>query len=471
MNQRVVFIGIDAADADLLDQWADAGSLPNWRRLRSQSLAIPTSAPPGVFVGAIWPCIYTGVNPARHGCHSWQQLRPGTYDLVRFYAGDSLRREPFWNVLGRAGKRVAIVDVPLTGPSQGLNGIQVVEWGCHDPERGLRTWPPGLARDLEARFGRHPTEGNCNAERGLREHQQYRDRLVRGVAGKTRLSAYLYGQERWDFFATVFSESHCVGHQCYHLHDPKHEKYDAAIARRVGNPIADVYRAIDAGLGQLMELIDEDTTLLVLASHGLGPHYDGCFLLPTILQRLGLMDGSGELARQRAFPIKNNCVSGAIRVNLVGREPQGLVRPGREYDDFCGELIQELHSLVNLETGTPLVREVLYARDLFRGAYLDHLPDLFVEWDHRFPVREISSPRVGTIRDRWKGCRTGDHKPNGLLLAHGPGVMAGRLGRTVSVMDLAPTMAACLGVPLPDVDGRAIQEVAAPETMIARAAA
>lgn len=471
MNPRVVFIGIDAADADLLTRWALEGRLRNWRRLLASSLAIPTTSPPGVFVGAIWPCLYTGVNPARHGCHSWQQLRPGTYDLYRFYAGDSVRREPFWNQLGRAGKRVAIVDVPLTGPSRDLNGIQVVEWGSHDPEHGLRTWPPSLARDLEARFGRHPTEGNCNAERGLREHLEYRDRLVRGVAGKTRLSAYLYQQEPWDFFATVYSESHCVGHQCYHLHDPTHERHDAAIARRVGNPIADVYRSIDAGLGQLMEALDEDTTLLVLASHGLGPHYDGCFLLPTILQRLGLTDGSDQLARQRAFMIKNNCVSGAIRVNLAGREPHGQIRPGRDYDDFCGELSQELRSIVNLETGTLLVREVLHARALFHGEYFDHLPDLFVEWDHRFPIRQVGSPRIGTIRDRWKGCRTGDHKPDGLLLAHGPGIAAGRLERTISVMDLAPTMAARLGVTLPDVDGHVIAEVANPERGLLRTAA
>lgn len=468
-GRRLLFVGIDAADGDLLQRWAAAGQLPHIRRLLDSSLVVPTIAPPGAFVGAIWPCIYTGVNPARHGCHSWQQLRPGSYEMYRFYAGESIKREPFWSVLSRVGKRVAIVDVPLTGTESEVNGIQTVEWGCHDPEHGFRTWPPSLARTLETRFGRHPTEGNCNAHRGPEEMRAFRDGLVRGVTAKSDMASFLYDLERWDLFAAVFSESHCVGHQCYHLHDPAHERYDPAVTRRVGNPIADVYRAIDTALGQLLTAADGDTTIFVLASHGLGPHYDGCFLLPTILQRLGVMAEVGEFARHCCFPIKNNCVSGAIRVNLVGREPQGRIRPGQAFDDFCAELTHNLRAIVNLETGTPLVRDVLYTRDLFQGEYFDHLPDLFVEWDHQYPVRSIGSSRIGTINQRWGGCRTGDHKPNGLLLVRGAGITPARLPHAVSVMDIAPTMSNLLGVALPNVDGRPIREVVAPAATLARA--
>jgi predicted AlkP superfamily phosphohydrolase/phosphomutase len=290
----------------------------------------------------------------------------------------------------------------------------------------------------------------------------FRDDLLRGVATKTEVCLELYRRERWDLFAAVYSESHCAGHQCYHLHDPRHFRHDPALARRLGDPILDVYRAIDAGLGRLLAETDGDTTVLVFASHGLGPHYDGSYLLPLLLHRLGVADASGRHGRGCCFPIVNNAVSGAIRVNLVGREPQGKVRPGPGFDAFCAELVHDLQAILNLDTGTPLVREVLYTRDLYRGEHAGHLPDLFVEWDHRYPVASLWSPRVGVIHQPWKGCRTGDHRPEGLLLARGPGVTPGRLGRVVQVMDLAPTITELLGVRLPDVDGTAVAEVAVP---------
>ena len=52
---------------------------------------------------------------------------------------------PFWSHLSRAGRRVAILDVPLTRIDPSINGLQVVEWGGHDSVYGFQTWPPGVA--------------------------------------------------------------------------------------------------------------------------------------------------------------------------------------------------------------------------------------------------------------------------------------------------------------------------------------
>jgi predicted AlkP superfamily phosphohydrolase/phosphomutase len=56
---------------------------------------------------------------ARHGIHSLAQLKPGTYEVSR-YTADQVKREPFWNYLSRAGKRVAILDVPHPDSGVGL---------------------------------------------------------------------------------------------------------------------------------------------------------------------------------------------------------------------------------------------------------------------------------------------------------------------------------------------------------------
>ena len=47
-----------------------------------------------------------------------------------------------------------------------------------------------------------------------------------------------------------------------------------------------MYRALDRALGELLASVDDDTTVVVLLSHGMGPHYEGDHLLGEILQRL-----------------------------------------------------------------------------------------------------------------------------------------------------------------------------------------
>jgi hypothetical protein len=87
------------------------------------------------------------------------------------------------------------------------------------------------------------------------------------------------------------------------------------------------------------------------------------------------------------------------------------------------------------------------------------LPDLLVEWDWEAPVRSVWSRRLGRIDAEYSGVRTGDHRPGGLLLVRGPGVAPGRIP-PVAITDIAPTVAALLGVRLDDVDGHAIPGLA-----------
>ena len=159
---RVLFLEVDAGDKVLVRRWAEAGILPTFRRLLADGLVGDSASVDAFFVGATWPSLYTGVNPARHGIHSLIQLRPGTYEFYRCYTGENLKREPFWNLLSRAGRRVAILDVPLSAIAKDINGIQSVEWGSHDANYGFRAWPPAFESDLRDRFGEYPLQQSCN---------------------------------------------------------------------------------------------------------------------------------------------------------------------------------------------------------------------------------------------------------------------------------------------------------------------
>lgn len=501
-SAKVAFIGLDAADGDLISAWAQDGTLPTFRRLFREAAWSRTRNPEGLYVGAVWPSFYTGLPPTRHGRYCHTQLRPGTYEMHATHPCD-VRGVSLWEELSKAGRRVAVVDVPKSPLSRDLNGLQVVDWTSHDPDpEGLCTWPPELASEIVDRFGADPV-GNCNGDRtSAAEFEALRDALVARAARKVALCEDVLGREEWDAFLAVFAESHCIGHQCWHLHDETHPRHDARVARAVGDPIRDVYVALDAALARLLAALAGNATVFVLASHGMGPHYDGTFLLRHLLQRLpsaGARIGrprlvralrsvahrlprglhrrlsplaepargqlgitQRDLGRDDCFQVPNNDVYGALRVNLVGREPHGTIQPGPEYEAFCERLAHDLSTFVNVDTGEPLVLRVLRTRELYPSEAVDHLPDLLVEWNRTAPVFRVHSPLTGTIRASYRGRRTGDHRASGLLFVRGPAFAPGRLAMEPAIEDLAPTIARAVGVELPLGGGRAV-EIAPPE--------
>jgi predicted AlkP superfamily phosphohydrolase/phosphomutase len=73
----------------------------------------------------------------------------------------------------------------------------------------------------------------------------------------------------------------------------------------------------------------------------------------------------------------------------------------------------------------------------------------------------VYSPKIGVVHEPYEHWRTGDHFPNGLLLATGPGIVPGVASQVIPVTDIAPTICARLGVQLPDVDGHVIPALSA----------
>lgn len=116
-------------------------------------------------------------------------------------------------------------------------------------------------------------------------------------------------------------------------------------------------------------------------------------------------------------------------------------------------------AIINVKTGRPIVRRVIRTAELYHGDYVDHLPDLLVEWTNEAPVYAIHSDKIGEIRGEYRYCRSGEHKPDGLFIVTGPEVPHAQLDRTVSILDFAPTLTAMLGVHLPDADGAPVPEI------------
>jgi predicted AlkP superfamily phosphohydrolase/phosphomutase len=514
---RVVMLGFDAMDPALTMRMADRGKLPAFRELFNSSARCQIKNPPGLFVGSLWSTFFTGRSAADTGFHCWEEIVPGGYER-RLTTAEAIRGRPFWETLSDAGKRVAVLDVPHSCAGTPINGVQMSEWGCHDRHFGFRTYPPELAQQIIDQVGLHPVLGadpfsvrewapddyelRADGLRSAEEEEQLLAGLVAGAAAKRRLSVQILSEGPWDLFLSIFGEPHSVGHQSWHLHDPSHPRHDPALRQRIGDPLAQVYKEMDAALSEHLARVPDDATVLVLLSHGMGPHYDGTHLLPEILRRLdrayrsplersregralgrvwaampawsrtcarpGLaavlrtrlrrrdlrapadFDTDEQRRSQAFFLSPNNFVVGGVRINLRGREEVGQIRPGAELEAIYRRLEQDLLALVNVESGTTVIDRVVRSDEHYERAELDALPDLFLEWNQDHPIEVVWSPRIGMIRGPYVHWRTGDHRPGGLLLVAGPEARAGSALPPLEIQELSADIAARLGVPPTD---------------------
>ena len=490
---KVLVVGLDAMEADLVTKWTESGDLPTLARLRRDGIWGRSTGLPGFGSDANWMSFLTAVRPGRHGRYYCRQLEKGSY-VARRLSETTWDREPFWAYLGRSGKRSIAIDVPYGAVPKDLNGIQVTDWLVHDriyPQ--VRSWPEDVADRLVNHDGRFQAHVHDLHGRTPDHYKDLVRQLKTRVELKTRVALDFVSGEPWDLFLVTYSDAHDVGHICWHLHDSSHPLHDAALVAELGDPLKEVYAAIDHALGKLLDSVGDDTTVLVFSGIGMGPNYGGNFLLDDFLRahEFGdappkrVVDGARrayrrmmptagrnlllslaartdehlvaqDRVRRSYFCVPHNEISGAVRVNLKGREANGRVEPGPEYDRLCDDLAKDLSGLVNADTGTPVVREVVRTRATYSGPFVDALPDLLEVWNKAEPLTAMALDGVGSDRASYPGNRTGDHTSNIFFAAHGPGIPPGQLHSRIDVVDFAPSIAAILGVHPADWDGTAI---------------
>ena len=490
---RVACITLDAADQSLLREWASQGLLPNFAKLFDESISSATRNPEIIYSATLWPGFNAGLWPGRHNNYFYLQFESQSYRL-RPFLPEHLSADSIWNAVEQKGHRVAIIDVPDARLARTSRTLQVSYWGEHLPRHPLTCWPRSLEQELLRVVGKD-TVGLCDLFRQRpQELRRLKDGLIERATRRADLALSVFARGPWDLFVLNFSEAHCAGHQLWATHDPKHPQHQPEFRALLGeDPLLEVYQAIDCSLGRVVDALGEDAFLMVLATHGMGPRYDANAALDAVLRRLDgldvpklsrpmetmrkmwlqlpgmvrrpfrrLADRIYDAPRQRArttrrffsIPTTDNC--GGVRFNLKGREPKGLVEPGTPYQHLCDWLERELLSLVNVATGAPAVKRILRGDLLFAGPFRNEFPDLVIEWNHDAPIPAVRSQRVGELRAESSNPRTGDHRSKGLVLVRSADLAPRTLKTDVAVVDLAPTLAARLGVSLSGIDGKPI---------------
>jgi predicted AlkP superfamily phosphohydrolase/phosphomutase len=457
-----------------------------------------------------WASFMTGKNPGKHGIFEFVDHKPHSYEL-HYVNGGSVRGEKLWGILSDAGKRVCVVNVPFTYPPDEVNGCLIA--GLDAP--GVRSefcYPPGLVDELTQRLGEYQ----------LRQHpykaepETYLHQVLKQFDYLLKVTKYLKAKEPWDFFMVVFESTDLVQHFYWHYAFPEEFGLPATENKDLADAIYRVYKRIDDGIEEYLDLCDPDETVMIMSDHGFAPCRK-IFFLDNWLSQQGYLtyrDADRKaytltralhLAFQRYFPNKlkgriTSLMPGLkdhfrsylttatidwertrafslgidstnIFLNLRDRFPQGIVEEGAEYQGLRDEIADKLKGLVDPATGENLVDRVFRREELYHGEALDKAPDLLVTWKNfeyntRRGYGKEKNELLGSSLDfsdvsHYSSLqKSGTHHVKGILIVDGPVVRHGAPIEGARLVDLAPTIVHLLGGAIPeDMDGSVLEGV------------
>lgn len=490
-SPKVWVVGLDGATFDLLRPWMDEGRLPNLARIAAEGVyGLLNSTVPPVTAPA-WSSFMTGVNPGKHGVFDF--TTQSTHGLT-WVSSQAVQAPKLWGILSQHDKQVGVINVPVTYPAEAVNGYVIP--GFLTPQGATRfTYPLDLYDEMTRAVGDYVInvkiagreKGNKAATRTLVTE------IKDAVARREAAIHYLLNNHPTDFMMVVFMSLDKIQHVFWKYLDPRSPLYDTPEGVLYRELTIPCYEQIDAVVGRLMARIDEQTTLILMSDHGFGTlekYVDlnrwlasrGLFrvhrekvLWRELQRRLGLKNRvmpqlHGGVATD---PTKTTCVDWAntrafcseisgqgIFINLRGREPQGIVEPGAEYDQLRDQIIRDLTYWREPGSDRPIVDRVYKREELYTGNYVNKAPDLLVVMrDYSYllfnSVRFIGRGYLRNINDA-----SGFHRREGLFMAWGNQIASGHEVKGSEIIDLAPTILHLMGLRVPQaMDGKVLQTI------------
>ena len=149
---------------------------------------------------------------------------------------------------------------------------------------------------------------------------------------------------------------------------------------------------------------------------------------------------------------------GSIYLNVVGRERDGSVLPGQEYDDVSRRIREGLEALVDPVTGDHPIKRVWTREELYTGFDANLIPDLRAGNSLNYRVSwqtTLGGVPPDILEDNHKAW-SGDHCSNDPDLVRGILFVNRKLAKTDPAMiDVAPTVLKALGLEIPKtMDGK-----------------
>lgn len=512
---RVLVIGLDGGTFHILRPLADRGLIPNIGRLMDEGFStVMLSTVPPVTAPA-WTSFITGKSPGKHGIFQFFDLRPGRVGgaeirpgVFSFVNARSILPKTLWQMANEGGKRVGVINVPMTYPPVAINGF-MISGMLTPPGASDFTYPPELASDL----GGYMIDLNFDEKELGFPRMKLIARQIEILEKRGEAAIRLMREHDWDLFMVVFTGTDRLQHRFWRSLDPQSPWYDHPQVERYRPALEGYYRRLDEIIGRLLEGVDEETFVLMISDHGFGPiaqktvsgyalvqellgrreraegGLNWALWLRALLRRVGLgrkarerylgkilpkswLQRAEEAGRRRAWAAsKAYCVQlheyiGGIWINLKSPQGRGVVEAGAQYETLRQRLMAGLMELVDPSDGTPLVERVYMREELYQGRFAENAPHLVFFLQPGYSLSQdvaaagslvIAKPEIADPPLQ------GTHRQEGIFVLRGAGTNPGWHETSCRIEDSTATTLYLLGLPVPeDLEGRVVTEAFAP---------
>lgn len=507
-KQKVIIIGLDGGTYKFIDPLVKKGKLPNIANLIEQGTRadLRSTIPP--LTPAAWVSFMTGKNPGKHGFFDFvkyniklhdHSFTPRPQDSAKdtndnnellnssYYAGQTI-----FDILGRAGYKIASILMPLTFPPWPVNGYMVS--GFPGPDfNNPSTYPEEWKKEIGPIFDRSAIAFN-NEARLIEECKKL-------VEKATDITLDRLDKGDCDILAVVYSSIDFAEHHLW--------KYTIDDKSPYKEAISEIYAQVDRAIGRIISKADKNTSFVILSDHGFCACPQKYFNLNSWLSsegyltanKRGVLTRIGDYfldyfrhkkvdlraytkkilakapssvqqkasnayykssrinwAKTKAFRFKMGPCEG-ITINLIDRQSNGIVFSGKQYDTLRDEIIERLKNLIDPATGINIVREIYKREDLYNGRFVEDIPDIVLVLDSGYMGGlEIDGSIVQPVSKESRDLLSGVHDMDGILIFNGPKYKEKSDIGTTNMVDITPTILFDLGLPISeDMDGKVLQ--------------
>lgn len=458
-KKRVLVLGLDSGEPSLIfDRFA--ADMPNVSRLRREGAwgKLESVIPP-ITVPA-WACSMSSKDPGQLGIYGFRNRADHSYENMTIANGRSVEEVQVWDHLGQAGKQSILVGVPPSYPPKPVNGIRV---GCFlSPNTQSKyTYPEGV-RDEIAQIAPNYMVDVPNFRTD--DKQWLLGKIYEMTHERFKVIRHFLKEKPWDYFMAVEIGLDRLHHGFWKFHDAEHPKHEPGNA--LATSIHDYYAWLDREIGCVLELVDDDTSVIVMSDHG-AKRMDGGIALNEWLANEGYLaleekpNGIVPLEKckvnwSRTCAWGSGGYYGRIFLNVKGREPNGVVEPS-QYEDFRDELVGKLMQITDAK-GQPIATRVYKPQGIYRAAK-NVPPDLIVIFGD-LSWRAVGSMGLGALHtfENDGGPDDANHAQQGIFVYYDPKRnLHGRELMGLRLTDVGPTVLQEMGVSVPpDMIGQTI---------------
>jgi predicted AlkP superfamily phosphohydrolase/phosphomutase len=317
--------------------------------------------------------------------------------------------------------------------------------------------PPSFIQDVARQVGLFYTTGFQEEYEARKANVFADDEFLKqaNTVLEERLAMFEHAVANYDdgllFF--YFSSSDLQSHIFWWDSDDRHPVRSDPEAKKYFEHVHRLYQKLDTVVGDLLDRYGSQATLIVMSDHGFA-NFGTQFNLNSWLREAGYLGPPECTSIMKDVDWKRTAAYGlginGLYVNLKGRERDGVIEPGEQYDALLTELADRLEAVADAN-GERVIRKAYRADKVYAGNATALAPDLIV--GYRRGYRASWATCLGDLTEEYllpnDSAWSADHCADALEV---PGVLFTNRplrGKGPALVDLAPSILAEFGLSTP----------------------